>query len=264
MSKRRSLLVTVAAVVLVAIALGSAVGVRIGDDDPPRPSTPTADGAADLDAPAGGSASRDAEPRSGTKQGGGEGEGDGASQESGQESGQPASEQGGIEAAPTPATASDDRESSTTKDGVTVVPEAPGPATESALPDLEPSSGTPSPPAYDPPATVAFARGRLVSGYPARLLPAAPRSAVVSSSVAPSADRVQVALVGRRSSSPASVLSFYRGLIGGYGFREVAVDAVAGASAAAFRRGTQRVVVTVDPGPESTYSVYATLVVGEG
>jgi hypothetical protein len=253
MSNRRSLVATVAAATLVAIALGSAVGVRIADD-PGRTPVPSADGSAHSNAPATGSPSSTAEPRSGTKHGG---PGQGSA-------GEDTPEDGGAEAAPPPPSASPEgQESSATRGGVAVVPEAPGPADDYAL-DPHPPSASPSPPAYSPPTTPASARGRLVAGYPARLLPSAPRSAVVSSSVAPSPDRVQVALVARRSSSSTSVLGFYRDLMGAAGFREAQVDAVGGSQAIAFRRGAERVVVTVDSDPARTYSVYATLVAAEG
>lgn len=240
MPNRRSLAATVAAASLLAIALGSVVGVRLSDD--PRPPQTSAEGSADLDAPTGDSASDDAERRPGTKQ----------------QDKEPL-----FESAPTPSAAPDDTQGPSNDGGVSVMPEAPGPDTGDELPALDDEARSPSPPAYEQPAATGFARGRLVRGYPADLIPSVPSSAIVSSSVAPSSDRVQVALVGRRSTDPAAVLGFYRTVLGGFGFRDTQVRSVGGAESAAFRRGEDRVVVTVDPAPGRTYSVYANLVVSE-
>ena len=59
------------------------------------------------------------------------------------------------------------------------------------------------------------------------------------------------------------MLRFYRARLARAGFDEQAVAAVGGASAAAFTRGDNRVVVTVDPGRAQTYSVQATFVTGK-
>ncbi len=59
------------------------------------------------------------------------------------------------------------------------------------------------------------------------------------------------------------MLRFYRARLARAGFDEQAVAAVGGASAAAFIRGDNRVVVTVDPGSARTYSVQATFVTGK-
>ncbi len=103
------------------------------------------------------------------------------------------------------------------------------------------------------------AADQVVPGYPARLLPAAPRATVLSSSVSPARGSVQVALVARRAQAPDALLRFYRLRLARAGFAETTVPAVGGARAAAFARGRERVVVTVDPGTDHTYSVYATL-----
>lgn len=245
MPNRRSMLIALAAAVLAAIVVGGAFGVRLGDD-PDGTSAPTADASADHDAPTGSLSGR-TEPRAGTKQRGSESLPEPTSSTSPQTP----------QAPTTPTTPT------TAKGGVAVVPEQAGPAGEYRLPGLGRPATDPSGPAYEPPEKPAAARGRLVAGYPARLLPRAPRSTVVSSSVAPTTGRVQVALVGHRSTSPSSVLLFYRATLGRSGFREVPTQAVGGADAAAFRRGDERVVVTIDPAPARTYSVYATLVAGE-
>jgi hypothetical protein len=253
MPNRRSLL-TLAVAALVAIALGSVVGIRVADDSSP---SPAADGSAAHDAPTGSAPGR-TETRSGTKQDGGDedAEEDGEADDVRNEVPDPSAS-----AAPD-APGPDSSGPSPTTDGVVVVPEAAG-ASGVALPGLTSGSEKKPPTAYDPPSAASSARGRLVADYPARLLPVAPRSVVVTSSVAPTSRSAQVALVARRSTSPVSVLRFYRSALGGAGFREVRVPAVGGADGVAFRRGGDRVVVTIDPGPARTYSVYATLVAGE-
>ncbi|GAA4710886.1 hypothetical protein [Nocardioides conyzicola] len=134
------------------------------------------------------------------------------------------------------------------------------PAAPSGLPDVTAPTAA-ALPTWDGLASGATAaRGRLVPGYPAELLPVAPRGSIVTSSLSPSTGRVQVALVARRSQSPAAVLSFYRARLARAGFHEHAIAAVGGASATAFTRDDNRVVITVDPGRAQTYSVQATFV----
>jgi hypothetical protein len=149
-----------------------------------------------------------------------------------------------------------------TKGGIETLPETPGP-TPSGLPGIAQPTRTALPTWDDLPARSVAARGRLVPGYPASLLPATPRALVVTSSLSPSPGRVQLALVARRDQSPAAVLRFYRARLTRAGFTEKTVAAAGGATAAAFVRAGNRVVVTVDPGSAQTYSVWATLVTGE-
>jgi hypothetical protein len=149
-----------------------------------------------------------------------------------------------------------------TKGGVETLPETPG-ATPSGLPGITDPTRTALPTWDDLPAKSIAARGRLVPGYPASLLPATPRALVVSSSLSPSPGRVQLALVARRDQSPTAVLRFYRARLTRAGFAEKTVAAAGGATSAAFVRAGNRVVVTVDPGSAQTYSVWATLVTGE-
>lgn len=103
------------------------------------------------------------------------------------------------------------------------------------------------------------ARDALVGSFPRRVLPVAPASRVLSSSVSPTDGKMQVALVGQldRHTKAASVLRFYRQVLTAGGFAEQPTSAVGGAEAAAFRRNDDSVVVTVGPG--ETYSVFATL-----
>jgi hypothetical protein len=147
--------------------------------------------------------------------------------------------------------------------GVETLPETPG-ATPSGLPGVGTKPTVTPLPSWDGLSSKSVAaRGRLVPGYPNALLPAAPRATVLTSSLSPSAGQVQLALVARRDQAPAAVLRFYRARLARAGFAEEAVPAVGGASAAAFTRDGNRVVVTVDPGRAQTYSVQATFVTGK-
>ncbi|GAA4753963.1 hypothetical protein GCM10023350_44100 [Nocardioides endophyticus] len=147
--------------------------------------------------------------------------------------------------------------------GVETLPETPG-VTPSGLPGVTTKPTVAPLPSWDGLSTRAVAaRGRLVPGYPSSLLPAAPRATILTSSLSPSTGQVQLALVARRDQAPAGVLRFYRARLARAGFAEQAVAAVGGASAAAFTRGDNRVVVTVDPGRAQTYSVQATFVTGK-
>lgn len=147
--------------------------------------------------------------------------------------------------------------------GVESLPETPG-ATPSGLPGVTAKPTVAPLPTWDGLSSEAVAaRGRLVPGYPAALLPATPRATILTSSLSPASGQVQLALVARRDQAPAAVLRFYRARLARAGFDEEAVAAVGGASAAAFIRDGNRVVVTVDPGRTRTYSVQATFVTGK-
>jgi hypothetical protein len=143
--------------------------------------------------------------------------------------------------------------------GVAVMPDnAPG----SGLPGLDPPS-IPLPSAKELPAASVFARGRLVEGYPQRLLPLGPRTDVLSSSISPSDDRAQIALVARTAGSTDALLRFYRVRLGRAGFVEEPVTAVAGATAVSFTRDGSSVVVTVDNSRARSYSLVANLIIGQ-
>jgi hypothetical protein len=237
---RRRIIASVAVVAAAAVAAGVIAGLALsgtsGSTDASAPSsTPSSAGphrAADPSAPTG-SASDTATSRPGTK------------------------DQKSPSAAPSTAP------SGGGLGGAESLPETPG-ATPSGLPGVR-SKPTVAPlPSWDGLSTEAVAaRGRLVPGYPGALLPAAPRATILTSSLSPSAGRVQLALVARRDQAPAAVLRFYRARLARAGFDEEAVAAVGGARAAAFTRDGNRVVVTVDPGRAQTYSVQATFVTGK-
>lgn len=236
MQNHRTVVVAAVVAVAAAVALGTAVGLSLGGEPSSTGSSPRsstgARAAGATNAPAG-SPSDSADSRPGTTTGSA---GPSGSATSG------AGDRGGVE----------------------TLPEAPGVA-PSGLPGLtEPDHVGAPPPAWDGAATTPVAaRGHLVTGYPVQLLPATPRATILSSSLSPSAGQVQLALVARRGQSPAAVLHFYRARLARVGFEEHAVRSVGGATAAAFTRDDNRVVVTVDPGPAQTYSVQATLVSGQ-
>jgi len=109
----------------------------------------------------------------------------------------------------------------------------------------------------------ANALGRLVGRFPEALRPP-PRSAVESSSISPSGERLQVALVGSTSLSPEAVMRSYRVRLAKRGLAETAAPAtVGGSQSVAFRRGASRITVTVtDEGPRTSYAVSAVLHAG--
>ena len=92
-------------------------------------------------------------------------------------------------------------------------------------------------------------------------LVAAPRSVVASSTRSSLEGAVQIAIVATKHASTDAVLRYYRGRFARFGFTEFQVPAVGGSSAAAFRNGRDRVVVTVTPGGRGSvdYSVFGIL-----
>lgn len=111
----------------------------------------------------------------------------------------------------------------------------------------------------------ASARGRLVTGFPAVLRPTR-GTAVESSSVSPSGDRLQAGLTGSSSRSPDAVLLGYRTRWTRRGLLEQAAPVAApGSWAAAFRRGRSVVTLTVSTrGSRTTYVVHASLRAEDG
>jgi hypothetical protein len=240
MQNRRRVVASVAVVAAAAITAGAVAGLALGgasvSTDPSRSSTAGPQQAGAPNAPVG-SASDSATSGPGTKDD------------------QPSAS---ASASASPGSGS----TRSTKGGVETLPETPG-ANPSGLPGIAGPTHTALPTWDDLPAQSVEARGSLVQGYPATLLPAAPRALVLTSSLSPSPGRVQLALVARRDQSPAAVLRFYRVRLTQAGFREKPVAAAGGARSAAFVRGGNRVVVTVDPGSTQTYSVWATLATGK-
>ncbi|WP_134742382.1 hypothetical protein [Nocardioides sp. 503] len=240
MSNRRSMLTAVALIVGLAVAVGCVLALGVGQD--PRAD---AEGVAHPNARPG-AASESSQGRPGT------------------------SPSGATESRPMPSASSGEAPSATAsprsaptfRGGVRIAPERPGPESAYRLPGLRAAAPVSLPSRDDLPAEAVFARGRLVDGYPARLLPGAPGGSVVTSSLAPSADRVHVALVGLRGRPPQRVLRFYRASMSRAGFREVSVRAASGSSAAAFARGRSRVLVTVDLSGTRAYSLFASLLIG--
>ncbi|WP_141014132.1 hypothetical protein [Nocardioides sambongensis] len=238
MSERRKLVIAVVLAAVLAVAVGTQIGPRVGSADGSSVETAaSADAAPDVNSD--GELSTAAEP--GDRQfdapaeDGGEGRGGSANSADGN---------GGVE----------------------VMPEDPA-QTTAGLPGLDNrSSGerggdTPLPDRTDFADEPQFSDGKLAEGYPEGLLPIAPGSTVVNSSVSPSEGRVQVALVGQRRRSEDALLRFYRQKLSSAGFTEGESLSVGSAESAAFERDGSTVVVTLDPGAGRTYSVYATLLV---
>ena len=102
-------------------------------------------------------------------------------------------------------------------------------------------------------------------GHPAadgrNALVAAPRSVVASSTRSTLEGAVQVAIVASKHASTDGLLRYYRGRLTRFGFTELPASAVGGSTAAAFRQGRDRVVVTVTPGGHGRvdYSVFGIL-----
>ncbi|WP_297626846.1 hypothetical protein [Nocardioides sp.] len=125
-----------------------------------------------------------------------------------------------------------------------------------AEPDVAPLVSKPLP-------RMASAVGRLVGQFPALLRPTE-RSAVESSSISPSGDRLQVGLVASTSLAPHEVLLAFRTRLALRGLVERQAPAVVlGSESAAFRRGGSVITLIVSAnGGRTTYSVHAALHAG--
>lgn len=117
----------------------------------------------------------------------------------------------------------------------------PEPDTSPALP---PSTPLPVLVTTPLPAT-ASATGKIVHGFPSHLIPTAPQSTVVSSSVASEGSHLQAALTAKSTMSADDVVAYYRTAFAKYGLLDSAAPAGQDSSALNFTRGTSSVTLTV-------------------
>ncbi|WP_166874836.1 hypothetical protein [Salinibacterium sp. ZJ450] len=146
---------------------------------------------------------------------------------------------------------------------------APGSAPGSGAPGTTPAD--PTPPVGPAPAPLfvaplpatASAEGELTTGFPSQVVPLAPDSRVVSSSLASEGTRLQVGLTATSGTAAAAVLDHYQSVYGPLGFASRPADAVSGTTAWVFTRGENAVTVSVyqlDTG--SAYTVFGTFTAG--
>ncbi|HEX7804908.1 MAG TPA: hypothetical protein VF413_01965, partial [Cellulomonas sp.] len=126
--------------------------------------------------------------------------------------------------------------------------------TGSASEVLPPTSSTPGalvipttdfPRLTGPLPATASARGALVAGFPDKIVPVPTGATVVSSSVSAEGSRLQVGLEASTAASPADVLAGYVQAFTAAGFITTDSPAGAGATATAFVRGNDGLVLTL-------------------
>lgn len=86
--------------------------------------------------------------------------------------------------------------------------------------------------------------GSIVDGFPTRVIPAAPRSSVATSSVAAEGSRLQATLTAKTSLTVVEVLDFYRSTLAKLGLYDTPAPALDGSSALSFNRGTNTVTLS--------------------
>jgi hypothetical protein len=101
----------------------------------------------------------------------------------------------------------------------------------------------------------------LVVGYPEDILPVPPGSQIEGSSVSPAPGSLHVSLQASLPLSSRALLRYFRVELGDNGFAQQSVLRADTASAAAFARGRESVVVTVaaEERGRTTYTVFGTL-----
>jgi len=99
--------------------------------------------------------------------------------------------------------------------------------------------------------------GELVDGHPRRVLPLAPGTRVLTSSVSPAPGRLQVAFTATGGEAE-QVLAFYRLHLAALGYREVPGRAASGSEAAFFAWRASSVVITAAP-QDGSYVVFGVL-----
>ncbi|WP_125616383.1 hypothetical protein [Specibacter cremeus] len=128
-----------------------------------------------------------------------------------------------------------------------------------------PASRTDGPLISLPLPATASATGKLVAGYPGKVLPPVPSSAITNSSVSAQQSTLQATLVATTSTEPLAVLAFYQSELAQLGLSASDAPAVPGSTARWFTRGDDKVTVTVTPvkGGGSSYIVYGVLHAGK-
>jgi hypothetical protein len=140
--------------------------------------------------------------------------------------------------------------------GQEILPETPG-SSPGGLPGLSPAPDPHIPLVSMPLPQSAIAHGRMVSGYPDRIVPAAPRSRIMVTSVASSGTHLQSSLTADTRLSTSRLELFYRVRLGRLGLREVSTPASPRTIALAFSRGDSHVVLTIRRGPVTGYSLFS-------
>ena len=143
--------------------------------------------------------------------------------------------------------------------GVEVLPETPG-ASPSTLPGLASTPPPRSTPLISKPLPrEASVTGAFVSGYPRKILPKAPHSSVVSSSVSPSGSRLQVTLTSESRRLAPMIERYYRVHLTSLGFGESPPSTAGPATTLRFHRASDSVVLTLTKGGGLTYTLFASL-----
>lgn len=125
------------------------------------------------------------------------------------------------------------------------------PAAPAATPALPQSTALPYPVAAPLPKS-ASASGKLVDGYPAKVIPQVPGSTVGKSSIASEDRHLQVTLDASTDQKVSDIVAFYRSRLAPYGMYDAAAPAVAGATSVQFARDGNSVTLTVTPGDKGT------------
>lgn len=122
--------------------------------------------------------------------------------------------------------------------------EAPGDELTATGPStLPPSKPLPDPVSLPFPAS-ASAVGKLVEGFPTRVVPQAPHSTITNSSVAAEGSRLQVTLSAESTLAVVDVLDFYRTELAKIGMLDAPAPALSGSSALVFARGDHTVTLS--------------------
>jgi hypothetical protein len=144
-------------------------------------------------------------------------------------------------------------------------PPVTGPATGPLAARATPAPGaTPVPHLTTPLPATASVRGSLVKGFPVAIVPVPAGATVVSSSVASDGSRLQVGLEATTAATPTDVRNYYVRALTAAGFAPSVAPADPGASATAFMRGNEGLVLTLRErmGGGTALSVAGTLVAG--
>lgn len=86
--------------------------------------------------------------------------------------------------------------------------------------------------------------GSIVDGFPTRVIPTAPNSAVATTSVAAEGSRLQAALTAQTSLTAVEVLNFYRASLAELGLYDTPAPALDGSSALSFTRGNNTITLS--------------------
>lgn len=123
----------------------------------------------------------------------------------------------------------------------------------------------PTPLFTEPLPKTASATGKLVAGFPTKVISVPSGTKIVSSSISTQGDRMQLSLVGTSPASVGDVQSYFQGTFSTLGLTAAVTPSAPGTVATTYSRGSDRITVTTAAGSDGTQlTVFGLFTAGKG